>query len=193
MKITTVLPPLILCLFFMGCDWPEANEYEDPLNVESPVEESREEMIERELNLPPEPDKAENDSTILGVDVNNNNIRDDVERKVSFDLYDKPAEMKRQIRYAQLWTETVLAEGDEGLVLKLRNEISLNHSCLYIGVETEEEFFDIRSKRIDYESIIANNDDRFFAYKKSSSSLGGHFLNSPSDEEIQTYCSQFNN
>ncbi|MGC9351010.1 MAG: DUF5011 domain-containing protein, partial [Sulfurovum sp.] len=30
--------------------------------------------------LPPEPDKALNDSTLLGIDVNNNDVRDDVER-----------------------------------------------------------------------------------------------------------------
>jgi len=32
--------------------------------------------------LPPEPDKALNDSTLLGIDVNVNRVRDDVERKV---------------------------------------------------------------------------------------------------------------
>ncbi len=35
--------------------------------------------------LPPAPDKALNDSTLLGIDVNNNNVRDDVERWI----YDK--------------------------------------------------------------------------------------------------------
>jgi hypothetical protein len=32
--------------------------------------------------LPPEPDKAVNDSTLLGIDVNNNGVRDDVERYI---------------------------------------------------------------------------------------------------------------
>ena len=32
--------------------------------------------------LPPEPDKALNDSTLLGIDINNNGVRDDVERYI---------------------------------------------------------------------------------------------------------------
>ena len=38
--------------------------------------------------LPPEPDKALNDSTLLGIDTNNNGVRDDVERWI-YKKYDK--------------------------------------------------------------------------------------------------------
>jgi hypothetical protein len=38
--------------------------------------------------LPPEPDKATNDSTLLGVDVNDNGVRDDVERWI-YETYDE--------------------------------------------------------------------------------------------------------
>ncbi|MGC9351854.1 MAG: DUF5011 domain-containing protein [Sulfurovum sp.] len=39
--------------------------------------------------LPPEPDKALNDSTLLGIDVNNNGVRDDVERWIYNEYKDK--------------------------------------------------------------------------------------------------------
>jgi hypothetical protein len=38
--------------------------------------------------LPPEPDPAVNDSTLLGVDVNDNGVRDDVERWI-YETYDE--------------------------------------------------------------------------------------------------------
>jgi len=41
--------------------------------------------------LPPEPDKALNDSTLLGIDSNDNGVRDDVERKV-YTTYKKAIE-----------------------------------------------------------------------------------------------------
>lgn len=49
------------------------------------VESSTEVIVYWEVNghrLPPEPDKALNDSTLLGIDSNDNGVRDDVERKV---------------------------------------------------------------------------------------------------------------
>ncbi len=39
--------------------------------------------------LPPEPDKVLNDSTLLGIDVNNNGVRDDVERWIYITYKDK--------------------------------------------------------------------------------------------------------
>ena len=39
--------------------------------------------------LPPEPDKTLNDSTLLGIDVNNNGVRDDVERWIYEEYKDK--------------------------------------------------------------------------------------------------------
>jgi hypothetical protein len=39
--------------------------------------------------LPPEPDPAVNDSTLLGVDANNNGVRDDVERWIYEEYKDK--------------------------------------------------------------------------------------------------------
>jgi len=41
--------------------------------------------------LPPEPDKALNDSTLLGIDTNHNSVRDDVERWI-YETYNRPIE-----------------------------------------------------------------------------------------------------
>ncbi|MFT7144444.1 MAG: hypothetical protein ACI8QY_000495, partial [bacterium] len=51
-----------------GSDDKKEEPVTSPVVVEPevPVEETREEMIERELELPPEPDKEVNDSTVEG-------------------------------------------------------------------------------------------------------------------------------
>jgi len=52
------------------------------------------------FKLPPEPDKALNDSTLLGIDVNDNGVRDDVERKI-VKKYVKQIEIKLMLSYAK--------------------------------------------------------------------------------------------
>ena len=50
-------------------------------------------------NLPPLPNQAENDATVLGIDANDNSIRDDVELEI-FTMY--PGEGKKRERVAAL-------------------------------------------------------------------------------------------
>tara|TARA_Y100001960_G_scaffold319101_1_gene389946 strand:- start:1244 stop:1786 length:543 start_codon:yes stop_codon:yes gene_type:complete len=57
--------------------------------------------IEKKFNLPPEPDEKLNNATILGIDSNNNNIRDDWERAIAFEYYDDPLEMKLHNEFAK--------------------------------------------------------------------------------------------
>ena len=49
-------------------------------NITTPKEKTNTAWIVDGHVLPPEPDKALNDSTLLGIDSNNNGVRDDVER-----------------------------------------------------------------------------------------------------------------
>ncbi len=54
--------------------------------------------------LPPEPDNALNNSTLLGIDLNNNGVRDDVERKIVI-KYVKPIEIELMLSYAKTHQE----------------------------------------------------------------------------------------
>ncbi len=60
--------------------------------------------------LPPEPDKALNDSTLLGIDVNGNGVRDDVERKV-YMTYKKAVEQAVMMQ-AFKTEQAMLADSD---------------------------------------------------------------------------------
>jgi len=57
--------------------------------------------------LPPEPDKALNDSTLLGVDSNNNGVRDDVERWI-YKTYDHPIERGIFMQSARAYQKVIV-------------------------------------------------------------------------------------
>lgn len=51
--------------------------------------------------LPPEPNKAENDATLAGIDANTNGIRDDVERAIYFKYQESAKEAAPAFQYAK--------------------------------------------------------------------------------------------
>ena len=57
------------------------------------------ERILRYFDVPPEPDPIENHATLLGVDVNNNLVRDDIERYI---LFDKKYYVTKELKAAGL-------------------------------------------------------------------------------------------
>ncbi|MFT7824865.1 MAG: Ig-like domain-containing protein, partial [Sulfurimonas sp.] len=74
------------------------------------VESSTEVTVYWEVNghrLPPEPDKALNDSTLLGIDVNHNGVRDDVERYI-YTKYDTYVPCHQELDY----NNTVTIDGE---------------------------------------------------------------------------------
>lgn len=52
-------------------------------------------------DLPPEPDKAQNDATLAGIDANNNGIRDDVERAIYFKYKESAKQAAPAFQYAK--------------------------------------------------------------------------------------------
>ena len=65
--------------------------------------------IELEYSLPPEPDSEKNNATVLGVDTNNNGIRDDWERAIVFELHDSPVALDLYKQFAMNSTELTKA------------------------------------------------------------------------------------
>jgi hypothetical protein len=57
--------------------------------------------------LPPEPDKTLNDSTLLGIDTNNNGVRDDVERWI-YKTYDHPIERGIFMQSARAYQKVIV-------------------------------------------------------------------------------------
>ena len=73
--------------------------------------------------LPPEPDPAENNATLVGVDSNKNGIRDDVERAIYLKYKDTPRVAIAALQYAkELQMEFTEVRNSETLVAVIQEE-----------------------------------------------------------------------
>ena len=91
-------------------------------------------------NLPPEPNPAQNDSTLAGIDVNGNGIRDDVELAI-FEKYKGRSFIKERaaaLQYAkELQMEFTEVFNSETLVAVIQEE-SRGYACVQKGEDTIE-------------------------------------------------------
>jgi len=128
-------------------------------------------------NLPPEPNKTLNDSTIAGFDVNNNGIRDDVELAI-FAKYPNSAKIRAgMLQYAQaLQLELTEVISEETMIAYLHKDDAA-YSCLMDGVEIYtklSEWKDLypafKEKYEDIKNLVLNTETRkekyFNIYKK---------------------------
>ncbi|MBP7770574.1 MAG: hypothetical protein KA066_01525 [Candidatus Pacebacteria bacterium] len=107
-------------------------------------------------DLPQEPDKAANDATLAGIDVNNNGIRDDVERAIYFKYQASAREAAPAFQYAKaLQMEFTHVYNSATLVAVIQEE-SRGYSCVY-GDGREEEIENLvfnTQARKDYQEEI---------------------------------------
>ncbi len=82
---------LFLVVFVSGCKEEKAEVVKVPETINGYV-------------LPPEPDEILNNSTLLGIDSNDNGVRDDVERKIII-TYREPIKIELMMSYAKLGQE----------------------------------------------------------------------------------------
>ncbi|MEK7124117.1 MAG: hypothetical protein AAB877_00305 [Patescibacteria group bacterium] len=105
-------------------------------------------------NLPPVPDKALNNSTIAGIDANNNKIRDDVELAI-FERYPNSAKIRAaMLQYAQaLQLELTEVFNSESLVAVIQKE-DLAYGCLL------ESGAKMDNSQSEAQNLVLNNDSR---------------------------------
>lgn len=128
--------------------------------------------------LPPMPDEALNNSTVEGVDVNKNYVRDDVERWI-FETY---PDIRERAAWMQ-WAKTTQSQ-----LLNFRNDIEFKASleegsrsnlCLANIYKTHDDIKIaslIINKQSEIDSLILNNETRKNTFEKSygfESSSGG--------------------
>jgi hypothetical protein len=87
-KLVTLSLALTIALTLNGCGGKKSNSDNSTDNtVKNPYAygyECEGDIVVNGYTLPPCPDPIENDKTLLGIDTNNNNVRDDVERWLIF-------------------------------------------------------------------------------------------------------------
>lgn len=110
-------------------------------------------------NLPPVPDKELNDSTIAGIDANNNFIRDDVELSI-FEKYPNSAKIRAAaLQYAQsLQLELTQVFNSKTLVRVIQKE-GLAYRCLNIA---DKDRLDDHEKEA--KDLVLNKDHRIKKY-----------------------------
>ena len=122
--------------------------------------------------LPPEPNKEENDKTLLGIDTNNNIVRDDVERWI-YEAYDNPVEIglfMQSARRLQLQIE------DPSKAHETVKYTDNSLACEYYLENTNKEFkkkyeYQIASKEL--KKIQFNTIQRHMAYQRYNAEFHG--------------------
>jgi len=129
--------------------------------------------------LPPEPDSAVNNATLLGIDVNNNGVRDDVERWI-YETYDHPIErgifMQSSRAYNSLLTTPLVKHQPNK---DMRNTTSCQFywedNNDYIAKKYEYKYFST-----DINTVQFNTVKRMVARRKYELSLSGGVYSIPS-------------
>jgi hypothetical protein len=141
--------------------------------------------------LPPEPDPKVNNSTLLGIDSNNNGVRDDVERYIYFRFRDfENAETDRAIamQYAQA-TQIVIQEPEKAYEKKTYKMMDDALDCQWyyfnkylINIHNFREREKYRQKHDIFDEkmkdVIFNTKERLEAYLKYNDALSGHVYES---------------
>lgn len=140
-----------------------------------------------EANLPPAPDEAINNSTVAGVDVNQNYVRDDIERFI-FEKYKTNEERAAWMQYARAESfVTTKANSKETLKEVLRESSRANDCTLDIYVDQEGMTLDKLNAMSDpIEAMILNTELRKQAQDRALEYL------TTSDVSNEESCDLFN-
>lgn len=130
--------------------------------------------------LPPEPDDKINNSTLLGIDFNNNGVRDDVERKIVI-KYVQPIEVELMLSYAKAHQE--MLHDPVGLAIESEKNMSKVSDCEMYLMNFN---IDLTDTIGDIEKYTYNTKVRVKAYLDFNQALsGGVYGSSPADWNAQ--------
>jgi len=136
--------------------------------------------------LPPMPDKTLNDSTLLGIDSNNNGVRDDVERKIYF-TYDKKINQKLMMQSAKRH-QSMLADLD-----LIKNAYDWEEASNK-DIGCKNYLFDkydipfIKNRVNFYQDNTYNTEERIRKYMKYNNALSGGVFGAPVSAEVEASC-----
>ena len=128
--------------------------------------------------LPPMPDETLNNATLLGIDVNNNGVRDDVERWI-YATYNHPIERGIFMQSARAYQKVIVDPSKAHETVKYMDEAL---SCEFYMIENNEKLY----KKYEYQyptkelkKVEFNTLERHMAYKRYNSEFNGEVLSAP--------------
>ena len=140
--------------------------------------------------LPPEPDKTLNDSTLLGIDTNNNGVRDDVERWIYEEYkYKHPIHIDIGMQAARA-SKMVLEHPEKAR--EIRDNVD---GALFCGWYYQHEAEEFNDPVLVHENIDGTVRSKYFNTKKRSDVywqydkvLSGGVYDSPWADEMKAFC-----
>ena len=141
--------------------------------------------------LPPEPDPAVNNATLLGVDVNDNGVRDDVERWIYEEYKDKhPIHIDIAMQAGRAYKQVLETPERAKAIHDTVVNAPLFCASYY---EFEAQFFNdpiLVHERIDapVKSKYFNTKARSDVYWKYDKALSGDSYPLPKDDEMKSFC-----
>ena len=142
------------------------------------------------VRLPPEPTPEENNATLAGIDVNDNDVRDDVERAI-YTTY--PVKIRQQILMQTARGHQLMLEDPDGVENAVKwqkiitNKRIACRSYLFRKFNVES---DIKATRY-LKNVMYNNKDRVKRYLKYNHALGGGVYGVEESERVESAC-EFN-
>ena len=122
------------------------------------------------FSVPPEPAKRINNSTLAGVDVNVNGVRDDVERNIAKKV-SSAAEFENAIQIAIIYQRVLVS----GLSSQAdADAFMISVSCA--GIRTTETL-----RRSAIQALILNTDERKNAFRDNTTQFDGPIINPDKD------------
>jgi len=148
--------------------------------------------IYKEINghrLPPEPDPTINNATLLGVDSNDNGVRDDVERKI-YAVYKRPVEQVYVMQEAKLYPKYIKDPVAAAKSKELEKEHWFSEACegylrVFQNAKTE--------KSVEFmENTYYNTKERMQAYIEFNEASSGGVYNIPLLRDYNESACDFN-
>jgi len=139
--------------------------------------------------LPPEPDEAENNATLGGVDSNGNGVRDDVERKIR-QKYPKPLQSAILMYDAKFYQRTLIESTENAIEIQKDATRTIDCTMYLMKFDSEIEKISWMENSKYIKDLTFNNLERIEKYWKYNIALsGGSYGSSFEDENIDA-CSQ---
>ncbi len=138
--------------------------------------------------LPPEPYNVVNNSTLIGIDTNNNGIRDDVERMI---IKDYPKKLHTELLLDGAKEFQKIMEQSLGNALDLQKNISKVINCRTYLADIDIDIASYNFNMIKYlENITFNTNDRAKKYLDYNIELSGGVYGSKSSDWSRDKCSE---
>ncbi len=129
--------------------------------------------------LPPEPDPKVNDSTLLGVDVNGNGVRDDVERWI-YETYDQPIERGIFMQSARAYQKVIVDPKKAHETVKYTDDV-LSCEFYWIYERSPRPFnkYEHFQHRKEFKKVQFNTVKRWMAYERFNAEFNGEVFSAP--------------